>query len=84
MIESMAGHVAAGDARYDTIHVFYLDDRDDLLNHVGLEVGVADNAKLQRKLQGKANRLSFSCVRSEWKEKENEAQVEKYPSELLM
>ena len=65
MIESMAEHLAAGDARYDTIHVFYLDDRDDLLEHVGPTVGVAGNATLQRKLQGKANRLSFSCVRSE-------------------
>jgi len=66
-LESMASIVANGSTSYNTIHCVFLDDRADLLEYVGPRVGVEDNLKLRRKLQGKAKRVNFSTVRSDWK-----------------
>ena len=62
-LESMATHVAEGADTYSSVHVYYIDDRMDLLDYVGPHIGVTSNAKLIAKLGTKAKALKFSTVR---------------------
>ena len=66
-LESMASHVASGPTSYKSINVYYIDDRMDLLNHVGPNIGIKGNAKFADKLAAKAESVTFHTVNFLWK-----------------
>ena len=66
-LESMAKHVASGTTTYKSIQVYYIDDRNDLLDYVGPNIGVEGNTKLASKLGDKAMSLAFHTVNFIWR-----------------
>ena len=70
ILEAVAVRVAQGESSYESIDAFFVDDRMDLLEFVGDNIGIdGNNGRLLAKLAGAAvGSVSFSTVQYAWRE----------------